>query len=103
MYAFCALVALRNRILRFVQRREVVIVGIRLLVELIANDFTSMGHALLMLVEYRRGNMTSFPSSPARAALLRHLVYIIANAKHQITANAKQALMAAEHYRYLPF
>ena len=58
MYTFYALVALRNRILRFVQRREVVIVGIRLLVELIANDPTPRRHALLILIEYKRGSIT---------------------------------------------
>ena len=43
MYAFCAPVALRGRILRIAQRREVVIVGIRFLVELIATSFYYYG------------------------------------------------------------
>ena len=40
----------RSRVLKVVQRREVVIVGIRSLVELIANDPTARGHTLLMLL-----------------------------------------------------
>jgi hypothetical protein len=47
MYIFRALVALRGRVLRFIQGREVIIVGIRLLVGLIA----SRGYTLLMLIE----------------------------------------------------
>ena len=68
MYALHAPVALRDRILRFVQRREGVIVGIRLLVELIANDPPSTGHVLLMLVEHKRGSMTSSFCPRARSA-----------------------------------
>ena len=55
MYTFRAPVARRNSILRCIQRREVVIVDIRLLVESIANGPTSRGHTLLMLIEHGAG------------------------------------------------
>jgi hypothetical protein len=49
IYTFRAPVALRGRVLTFIQRREVITVGHRLLVELVANDPTSRGIRSLCL------------------------------------------------------
>ena len=99
MYTFRAGVALRERVLRFIQRRKVKIVGIRSLVRTIT---------ILLLGNICPLRLSSISEvvwrllTRARAALLwrpYYIIalwrpcYIIADAKYPITANAKQTLI----------